>query len=267
MVQITQTHIHVGLSAPVRILHITDVHLTETDSQDTQEHHQLEATRKAHFAQDCPSVTTNQHFEEAIRLSQEQNMLLVNTGDAIDIHTHGNIAELRRIIQGHDMMFTPGGHEHQRVCRRTMEEEYPYWETVRPQLQQELPEFDLDFSSRIINGLNIVCADNSLDYYSPATLARFKQELERGLPILVFSHDPIWDGMLQHKVPYHPNVRLTPADYEASHEMMDLLLHHPLVIATIGGHGHRDEQREIDGKLHYMSDGLFRGACRSILIT
>lgn len=194
MQSVTKTVLRAGLVAPVKILHITDIHLTEADVRDTPE--------------------------------------------------HGNLMERRR----------------------TMEEPYPYFETVRPKLQAAFPEFDMDFSSRVVNGLNVVCADNSMDYYSKVTLARFQKELARGLPVIVFSHDPVWDPMLQHTAPYHPNVRLTPEDYRASHEMIDLLLHHPLVIATVGGHGHRDEEREIDGKMHYMTAGLFRGCCRCIEI-
>ena len=268
MQSVTKTVLRAGLAAPVKILHITDIHLTEADGRDTPEHGDLMERRRAVFRElgGNPPLSPAAYFEEAIRIGEETGALLVNTGDTMDIHTFGNIAAFHRIADGHDMMFTPGGHEHQRVCRRTMEEPYPYFETVRPKLQAAFPEFDMDFSSRVVNGLNVVCADNSMDYYSKVTLARFQKELARGLPVIVFSHDPVWDPMLQHTAPYHPNVRLTPEDYRASHEMMDLLLHHPLVIATVGGHGHRDEAREIDGKMHYMTAGLFRGCCRCIEI-
>ena len=117
-----------------------------------------------------------------------------------------------------------------------------------------------------INGVNIVCMDNSLDYYSPKTLELFKKELEKGLPIIVFSHDPVWDKMLEHTSPYHPNVRLTENDYKASHETIDILLKNPLVIATFSGHNHVDMEREIECKLHYSTAGLFKGKARLIEI-
>ncbi len=46
-----------------------------------------------------------------------------------------------------------------------------------------------------------------------------------------------------------------------------MLLHDPNVIATVGGHGHREEVHEIDGKLHYMTDGLFKGTAHLFEIT
>jgi hypothetical protein len=48
--------------------------------------------------------------------------------------------------------------------------------------------------------------------------------------------------------------------------MIDLLIKHPLVITTMSGHGHRDEERVIEGKRHYMTDGLFKGKARMIEI-
>ncbi len=268
MLNITDTKIRVGIDSPVKILHITDVHLTYANEKDSEEHHALMEKRYGVFrAHACdPLYSPREYFEGAIALAKKENALLVCTGDAIDIHTCGNLDALSQIIEGEDLMFSPGGHEHQRVCKRTMEEPYPYWETVRPQLERELSRFNLYFESRIIGGINIITADNSLDYFPRPTLEAFKRELERGLPIVVFFHDPIWDALLNKTEPYHPEIRLKAEDYAASHEMIDLLLHHPLVITTFGGHGHKDEEREIDGKLHYMTDGLFRGKARMIEI-
>ncbi len=266
MINITNTKFTVGLDHPVKILHITDIHLTYANEQDTPKHHGLMQRRFDVFCKEgnFPPFTPKEYLEQAIALAKEENALLVCTGDAIDIHTHGNLEVFKEILKGEDLMFSPGGHEHQRVCCRTMEEPYPYWETVRPQLESEFAEFDLYFESRVIGGLNIITADNSMDYYPKRTVEAFKREIERGLPIIVFSHDYIWDKLLNLKEPYHPNVRLTEEDYRCSHEMIDLLLHHPLVITTMSGHGHEDEERIIDGKTHYMTAGLFKGKARMI---
>ena len=269
MENVTYTHIHIGLEKPVKILQVTDIHITKANDSDTPRHHELMKKRTEVFRAEgnYPPKAPEEYFLESIELAKKEDALLICTGDAIDIHTNGNLEYFRELIQDQDMMFTPGGHEHQRRCVCTMEEEYPYWETIRPKLEAEFPQFDLYFESRIIGGLNIITADNSLDYYAPRTLEAFKRELEKGLPIIVFSHDYIWDRQLNYKEPYHPNIRLTSEDYKASHEMIDLLLHHPLVITTFGGHGHRYEEREIDGKLHYATDGLFKGNARMIEIT
>jgi hypothetical protein len=268
MIRLTHTRLNVGLKQPIKILHITDVHLTYANENDTPRHHCLMQKRFDVFQKEGenPPFTPAGYLEQAIALAKEENALLVCTGDAIDILTYGNLEVFKRIIEGEDMMFSPGGHEHQRVCVRTMEEPPEYQDEARARLESELSRFDLSFESRVIGGVNIITADNSLDYYSRKTVAAFKRELEKGLPIVVFSHDYIWDTCLNLKEPYHPNIRLTEEDYRISHEMIDLLLHHPLVVTTVGGHGHRDEERVIDGKTHYMTTGLFKGQARMIEI-
>ena len=268
MLKLTQTKLSAGLEKPVRILHITDVHLTYANEKDIPYHQRLMERRWKTFHEEgeFPPCSPKEYFEQAIAFAKEENALLVCTGDAIDIHTHGNLEVFKEITEGEDMMFSPGGHEHQRACVRTMEEPHPYWETVRPQVESEFSPFDLYFESRVIGGLNVITADNSLDYFPKRTVDAFKKELEKGLPIVVFFHDPIWDSLLNLKAPNHPNVRLTEEDYRISHEMIDLLLHHPLVLTTFGGHGHKDGEREIEGKTHYMTAGLFKGQARMIEI-
>ena len=268
MIELTHTKIHAGLEKPVKILHVTDVHLTFANEEDTPEHHALMAKRFKTFEEEgsFPPCTPREYLEQAIALAEEEGALLICTGDAIDIHTKGNLAVFKEIIAGHDMMFSPGGHEHQRVCRRTMEEPYPYFETVRAQLEEEFSEFDLYFESRVIGGVNIITADNIMDYFHEKTVEAFKKELQKGLPTIVFFHDYLWDQLLNLTEPYHPNVRLTAEDYRRTQEMLDLLRHHPLVLTTVAGHGHRDEERMIDGKTHYMTAGLFKGKARMIEI-
>ena len=268
MIRITNTKLNVGLDKPIKILHITDIHLTYANENDTPQHHRLMKKRFDVFQAEggFPPFTPKEYFEQAIALAKEENALLVCTGDAIDILTYGNLEVFKDIIQDEDMMFSPGGHEHQRVCVRTMEEPYPYRENARARLENELSRFNLSFESRIVGGVNVITADNSMDYFTRETVEAFKRELERGYPIIVFSHDYIWDKILNLKESYHPNVRLTEEDYRYSHEMIDLLLHHPLVLTTVTGHGHCDEERVIEGKTHYMTAGLFKGQARLIEI-
>ena len=268
MLNLTKTTINLGLEKPVKLLHVTDIHLTYANEHDSDFHKDFMKVRYETFYNEGnkPPHNPKEYFEMAIKYAKDNDCLLVNTGDAYDILTKGNVEVYNNIVKGVDYMFTPGGHEHQWQCVRVMEEPFPYIEETRPKVQEIFKEHNLDLTSRVVNGVNIVCADNSLDYYSPKTLEAFKKELEKGLPIILFSHDPIWDRMLEHKAPYHPNVRLTETDYKASHEMIDLILNNPLVITTFSGHNHRDMEKEINGKTHYSTAGLFKGIAREIIV-
>lgn len=269
MEHIMHTKIHVGLEKPVKILHVTDVHLTHSSDKDPEDQRELLKQRTETFYKEggCPPLTPDDYFREAIALAERENALLVVTGDVIDLYSDGNMKAFHEIIDGHDMMFTPGGHETQRICRRTMEEEAPYPEEAWERLKAALPEFDLVFDNRIINGLNIITADSGFNYYPAETVARFEAELEKGLPMLVFSHVTINAQMLRMTESYHPNVRLTPEDYRISRRMHDALLHDPRVITTFTGHWHcqiEEGDIVIDGKTHYNTPGLFAGICRMI---
>lgn len=266
--ELIRTEIRVGLERPVRLLHVTDAHMTAFSPEDPPEQAELLKKRRESFLRAGGGLPTDGegYFRLALSLAEELGALPVVTGDIADLHSRGNIGLFREIVGEKDMMFTPGGHEHQRIIRRTMEEEGGYAEAVRGELSRELSRFDLDFESRIINGLNVVTADNSLDYYSAATVSRFEAELERGLPMIVFSHDPVNDPRLGITEPYHPNVRLSPEDYALSNRMRDALLHDDTVVATVGGHWHRSAETVLFGKTHYVTDGLFRGVCRLIQV-
>lgn len=267
MVGVIRTTLEVGLEKPVKILHITDVHLTKFTENDPASQREKLAKRYHTFRREGMEAPLDpeEYFVEAIKMAEDLGATLVVTGDVMDLHSEGNVLAFHEIADGHDMMFSPGGHETQRICCRTMEERYPYWVEMREKLAKEFPEFDLDFESRVVGGLNIITANNALDYYNAYTVERFKRELDRGLPIVVFSHDPLTDGMLNRTEPSHPNVTLTPEDYRISHEMITLLREHPLVKAVFGGHWHR--QRDIvlpNGRLSFCTPGLFYGICRLI---
>lgn len=52
MIELTHTKIHAGLEKPVKILHVTDVHLTYANEEDTPEHHALMAKRFKTFEEE-----------------------------------------------------------------------------------------------------------------------------------------------------------------------------------------------------------------------
>lgn len=268
MINIIKTEINLGLNAPVNILHITDTHIATFNQKDSEEIKNLMIERRKFYKElaSFPKYSPEEYFIKAIEYAKENDCLLIVGGDTIDIYSSGNMEKFQQIIAGQDMMMTLGGHDQQKRLVKTMLEEYPYFLEIRKILEKDFPNIDLEVSSRIINGINIVCVDNSLDYFSKSTYEKFKKELEKGLPIIVFMHDPIWMETLYFDKPYHENIKLSKEDYEISHKMIDLIKHHPLIITTFSGHYHRNEQREIDGKIHYETSALFKGDARLIQI-
>lgn len=266
MEQIIRTELNIGIEAPVKILHITDVHLTEANEQDSPEMAATMERRREIFRKEgnYPPHTPAEYFAEAIAMAEEMGAVLVCTGDVCDLDNFGCKEAFHRIADGHDMMFSAGGHEYQKRYVRTIEEGAEHIRTVRPRVVASFPQFDFDLESRVVNGLNIVTAENGIDYYSAETLARFKKELEKGLPIIVFSHNPIFDRALNTWEAIRPTEELTDEERRISHEMIDLINTHPLVKATVTGHHHCNDERIHEGKLSLVTDGLFKGICRLI---
>ena len=68
MIELTHTKIHAGLEKPVKVLHVTDVHLTFANEEDTPEQHALMAKRFKTFE------TVNEQKLEQIRTTVEQRL-------------------------------------------------------------------------------------------------------------------------------------------------------------------------------------------------
>lgn len=268
MQEVIRTTINIGLENPIKLLHITDVHITKYADEDPDFQKELLDRRVEVFRKEgnYPPLMPEEYFAEAFELAEKEGAIPVVTGDVIDIHTKGNVAYFLNLIKGKKLLFTPGGHEYQQICKRTMEEGAEYVAGVKAELKEQFPQFDFDFESHIIGGVNIILANNSLDYYNAYTVERFEKELEKGLPIIVFSHNPINDSMMGLTESYHENVALTKEDYEISNRMLKALWQDPRVVATVAGHLHKTEEFEAFGKKHYTTDGLFKGICRLIEI-
>ena len=273
MERIIETVLEIGLEKPVKILHVTDVHLVDSAPDDDPEQQEHMIKRKEVFAKEAnyPPKTQNEYFEEAFRIAEEGNAVMMVSGDVMDVYCKGNVREFHRIADGHDYMFTPGSHEFALFARSPKGDdpaEYnrAYWER-RKQGEGLFPELKFNFESRVVGGVNIVAIDNSRDFYSAEAFEFLKKEVEKGLPIVLFSHDPIVCGALlaweDEKIPY-----FTEEDYKIRHEMIDLIKASPLVKGYFVGHWHSQSASDVEGASFrsYVTPGLFKGLCRMIEI-
>lgn len=268
MLQIEKTELKVGLTETVKLLHITDIHITEVSPIDEPWQQELMKERAEVFIKEgkYPENTPEEYFREAIALAKELGATLVVTGDAYDVYTEGNLKKFKEIIRGEDMMFTPGGHEYQKQIVRTLEEPDGYGAMMEEKLKAQIDEFDIDFEVRTINGVNIITANNALDYFPEYTVNRFEETIKNGLPAVVFAHDPLDDKLLNATEAYHPNVKITKEEYKTSHRMITALKTSEQVITTFTGHHHTSREYSCNGKTHYVTGGLFKGVCRLIEI-
>ena len=273
MERIIETVLEIGLEKPVKILHVTDVHLTDSLPEDDpeQQEHMVKRTEVFRKEANYPPKAPAEYFEESFALAQKEGAVMVVSGDVMDVYCKGNVKEFHRIADGHDYMFTPGSHEFALFARAPKgddpEEYKANYQKRREEVEALFPELHWKFESRIVGGVNLLTIDNSRDFYTAEAFEFLKTEVAKGLPILLFSHDPLADhGLLRIREP-HPLVRRTEEEYRINDEMLKFIDTCPQIIATFGGHWHGEGLRETPGgKPVYITPGLFKGICRMIEI-
>ncbi len=269
MEKIIHTVLHAGLDTPVKLLQITDIHLVEYDEQDPQDQIDHLIRRKEVFRKEAefPPFPQNHYFEEAFDLAAEENATLIVSGDVIDVCSHGNMAEFHRITDGKDFMYTPGSHEFAKFCRAAGPDWREIYARNRKLMEESFPNLNFTFESRIVGGVNVITCDNHMDFFAAGILENLKAEAEKGLPMVLFMHEPISDhGLLRIRKP-DPNACGTEEDYRQSDEVLQFINSCPLILATFGGHWHgAGEYINAEGTKIFVTPGLFKGFCRLIEI-
>ena len=269
MEKIIRTRLDVGLAAPVRILQMTDVHLVEYAADDDPEQIEHLKKRRLVFEKEggFPPHTQNEYFEEGFRIAGAEGALPVVTGDVMDVLSSGNLAEFHRITDGKDFMFCPGSHEFAKFCR-TPGPDYPEWyRGARQRVAASFPDLDLTFSSRTVGGVNVVVLDNSQDYFTAEVLERLRAEEQKGLPMVIFMHEPLHDHGLLRVRPMNVCMGRTPQELLVSDTVLGFLARCPLVVAAFAGHWHGEAEAVAPcGVRTFVTPGLFKGICRLIEI-
>lgn len=260
-------HLHFGLEKPVRILHLTDAHLSIADDQDIEWCMQRAADRRNVFFKEAqfPERDPVGYLEEAMEYAKDFDCT-VFTGDIMDHAFHGSEVIAQKILAGKDYMFCFGNHEYYKyIAPGKFTDDFP-------SVLEEVQSFfrgNLYFESRIVGGVNIVCANNGAVQWTEEMLPLLEAEVAKGLPILLFCHCPLNDKMRS------PNYGLNPdgTDTEErikkcaiSAKIVEYIANEPLIKATFAGHYHFNATESLNGKTTYILGGLFKGIVGEIIV-
>ena len=250
--KIVHNTIHIGLDAPVRVLHASDTHLTRADLRDGLRKVDLTASRAHDFseAEDCLS--------EMSRISHEMNLPIMHTGDLIDFVSLANIAAAKEFMDGNDCFFATGNHEFSLYLGEAREDA-DYRNQSLPKVQAGFKN-DIRMASRIIGGLNFVALDNGYYRFDPEHLTFIREQVKRGLPIVLMFHTPLYErgfydcsmartpscaylvGVPDELRACYPNAQVR--EYQGADavtlEIMDYIAKEPLIKAILTGHMHFD---------------------------
>ncbi|MCR5040602.1 MAG: metallophosphoesterase [Clostridia bacterium] len=275
--ELIKNTLKIGLDKPVKLLHVTDSHLALVDERDDERKHELALRMSRSKRLD--------YFNEHRAYAKENCDLLVHTGDLTDFVSHANTDFAREVVKDPDFFFIAGNHEYSRYVGEAWEDR-----AYRMNSYMEMgggfgvPMF---FNSRRVGGLNIVGIDNGYYLFEKWQLWRLKKEAEKGLPIILAFHDPLFEESLyqyhmaipgadcayivgcdeEHLLPFSEFRAYQQRPDEPTLEMIDYIRSEPLIKAILTGHLHFSFESNITPTLpQFVTGGAYEGVAREITV-
>ena len=171
-VHIVRTRLTVGLPAPVRVIHISDPHLTIVSERDNERKHRLCEARKGAFPLQSAVLQT------AKEISFREHIPIICTGDLIDFVSDGNLAAAKRFMRETDTLFAAGNHEFSQYVGEA-KEDAAYREQSLPEVEAAFGG-DVRFVSRLIGGVNFVGIDDGYYQFDAWQSERLREEIAKG---------------------------------------------------------------------------------------
>ena len=261
---ILHTKINIGAEKPFTVLHASDTHITLADSRDGKRKTDLAEGRQNCFPE------ANEMFEKLIEMQNETGNLLVYTGDLIDFVSEKNLEKAKEFSRKTDCFFAAGNHEFSLYVGEA-KEDAAYRNQSLDKVQAAFKN-GIRFSSRIVNGINFVAVDNSYYLFEQWQLDGLKAEAEKGLPIVLCMHNPVYCAELYEfllnregrdrpaylmSVPEEKMKHYTPDRYEqqkedaVTHEAYEFILNCDRIKTLLVGHVHCSFEFPLDDKMQY----------------
>lgn len=268
------TDLSVGAEKPFTVLHVCDIHLTRTDARDSDALRELSEKRKLVYPDSEAMI------DEITALSQSSGYPVLATGDLMDFNSPANRERVTRFVSETDSILIPGNHDYRPFGGMG----YDVPESRNASLPQVQEAFGntLYMSAHVRNGVNIVSLDNVYYRFDAGQLTALKKEVEKGLPILLLLHVPLYhpicfDAVVNEKRAYaslvavpeekmqdYPPKRYTQqiAD-EITRETVDYICRTTAIKAILCGHVHKDVEAVLCDRLpqYVTSIGTIR-ECR-----
>lgn len=184
-VSILESDLNIGIQKSFKVIHITDTHLTFTDEETCKEIFEMVNLRRRMFSKNI------ENLKIAKELAKKYNAPIVHTGDIIDFVTKENLDYARQYIRENQVIFAVGNHEflyNFSAVQSTEKHKLSIFKTIENELS-----IPLNFSSRIINGVNFVALDNGFYQFNAQQLMELKKEVEKGFPIVLCMHNPLYE--------------------------------------------------------------------------
>ena len=278
--KLIKSTLQIGLEKPVKLLHVTDSHISFVDEFDDARKHALAARLGA------PEKET--YLYEHIAYSKANCDALIHTGDLFDFVSHANTVKARELLADDHIFFIAGNHEYSQYVGEAWEDK-AYRMNSYMQIERDggfgVPML---WNTKIVGGVNIVGIDNSYYLFEDWQMQRLKQEAEKGLPIILAFHDPLFEPSLYdyhfERMPHESCTYLVGLDeahlarysefraYQqrpdaATLRMIDYIKNEPMIKAILTGHVHFNYESKLTDTLpQFVTGGAYEGYARELTI-
>lgn len=266
VMNVIKNKVTLGASKPFEILHVSDTHITLADMRDGERKVNLAKNRISHF----PNAEKN--LDEISSLSKKFGAPIFHTGDLIDFVSLKNLEKAKMFTDENDCFLCAGNHEFSLFVGEAKEDE-AYRNQSLERVQSSFKN-DIRFSSRILNGVNFVAADNSYYRFEEFQLNELKNEVAKGFPVVLLLHTPLFNDEIYNfsmnelknncaylmSVPeekmkdYSPDRYEQQKEDEITHEAYEYILNEEKIKLLLTGHIHDDfETSFLHGKIQYTT--------------
>ena len=258
-----------GIERPLRVLHVTDSHIS-VPLEAVDQPYALYGARMDGLFADYPTL---QSFAAQMeRARAEAPDLIALTGDLVNYPSSTAVTAVERLLRatGRDSMFTAGNHDWRYAGLPGSDEDLRReWRerSLLPLYRGRAPHAD----SLDLGGVRFVAIDNSTRQVDAEQLAFFDRALAGGLPVVLLTHIPfrLPGDTAEHCAP-PPSSGLPiplcgdPDSESATDEFVDRLLAAPNLIAVLCGHVHvAGAYRIHEGAVQYITGPCYLNQSRT----
>lgn len=267
-----ETVLEIGVPKPFSVLHMSDTHLTYADERDNERKRALAKDRTATFLHERCSETAEDMLAQGIKLCTESGLPLIYTGDLIDFTSEANFEAGRDFVKATNCFFAVGNHEFSKYVGEAWEDEV--YKADSAERVRKMVGGNFSVTSRIIGGVNFVAIDNNYYRFTEKQLDDLKKEVEKGLPIILAMHNPLYERELYdfmmkrsgcaYAVATPEGLMSGYSDYRyrqqladsATLEAAEYIKNEPTVRAIIAGHLHVDYEGTVAEGLPQIVTGF-----------
>ena len=273
--ELIKNTVRIGLDRPVRLLHVTDSHLGLVNDRDDARKHAL--------AKRFSSSDRDRYLDKQLAYAKANCDLLVHTGDLMDFISCANVERAREFVADGDVFFIAGNHDYSQYVGEAWEDRAYRMNSYMQIGGLGVPMF---FNARVVGGVNVVGIDNSYYLFEDWQLWRLKKEAEKGLPIVLAFHDPLFEQSLYdyhmsgdakcaylvgcdeaHLLPYSEFRAVQQRPDAPTLRMIDYIKSEPLIKAVLTGHLHFSFESDLTPTLpQFVTGGGYDGIAREVTL-